>query len=214
MGFFEERTRAGALAPILRGPSRALRPLSVSPRAPRQGRSPGGSPLGRSKPCGFRLPSAAAPAPKLRSAAGRIPRPKPRVCPAVPEPGFRGPPISQLPGRGPVLPDKRMAGALLLPVAARRLASRFPPDRPDLRPPAWFGSGARRLLDLGTSRSLPLSHPLKGKPATSAWRRLRQPPGPPLPPIDPPGGATDPLSLGLWPGRHSTVAGRSSSATD
>ena len=31
-------------------------------------------------------------------------------------------------------------------------------------------------IRLGALRSLPLSHPLKGKPAASAWRRLRQPP--------------------------------------
>jgi hypothetical protein len=29
---------------------------------------------------------------------------------------------------------------------------------------------------MGASRSMPLSHPPKGKPAASAWRRLRQPP--------------------------------------
>jgi hypothetical protein len=71
------------------------------------------------------------------------------------------------------------AEALSSPVAARRLASRFPPDRKLDRSPSsrLFRFGTRRSRNLGTLRSLPLSHPLKGKPAASAWRRLRQPPG-------------------------------------
>lgn len=82
----------------------------------------------------------------------------------------------------PVLPDASGAEAPFSPVAARRPKSRFPPGwswtrRSGVRP----GSGsfrARRLVRfrVGAVRCLPLSHPLKDKPAASAWRRLRQPP--------------------------------------
>lgn len=60
-------------------------------------------------------------------------------------------------------------------------------------------SRARRLprSGMGASRSLPLSHPLKGKPAASAWRRLRQPPC--LRAVaSSPGGTMRSVSLGPW----------------
>lgn len=81
---------------------------------------------------------------------------------------------------------------------------------PKVRCPACPVPPVRRpLVPMGASRSLPLSHKLKGKPAASAWRRLRQPPCLPLrstirPKAD---GRSRP---GLWLGRLPSVAGRSS----
>jgi hypothetical protein len=58
-----------------------------------------------------------------------------------------------------------------------------------------------RLDPVGASRSLPLSHPLKGKPAASAWRRLRQPPCLSLPPALPPESDRPDFHLGCgWEG--------------
>ena len=75
------------------------KPLQVSPRAPRQGRSPGGSPLGRFGTFAP-LPTLAVPRPKPRFRVRQDPRPKPRFCLAVHEQAL-GPPFSQLPGRSP-----------------------------------------------------------------------------------------------------------------
>ena len=71
------------------------------------------------------------------------------------------------------------------------------------------GSTPGGLEPWALERSLPLPHPLKGKPAASAWRRLRQPPGPSLDCLDCLVGQ-EAASLRLWLGRLSTVAGRSS----
>ena len=92
-----------------------------------------------------------------------------------------GPPVSQLPGRSPVLPGNSGAEAPSFPVAAQGPKSRFPPGWSWTRrsgvPPEDFPPARRPAGNLmGASRSLPLSHPLKGKPAASASRRLRQPP--------------------------------------
>jgi hypothetical protein len=92
-------------------------------------------------------------------------------------PGFAAPKSED-----PVLPDKSGAEAPFSPVAARRPKSRFPPGWSWTRRSGVLpGSGsfrARRLFRfrVGALRCLPLSHPLKDKPAASAWRRLRQPP--------------------------------------
>src|SRR5436190_986187 len=55
---------------------------------------------------------------------------------------------------------------------------------------------------------MPLSHPLKGKPAASAWRRLRQPPCLRFRPLL--ARRRQQANLWLWLGRLSPVAGRSS----
>lgn len=79
---------------------------------------------------------------------------------------------------------------------------------PKVRCPACPVPPVRRpLVPMGASRSLPLSHKLKGKPAASAWRRLRQPPCLPL------RSTIHPKAIcrsrpGLWLGRRSPVAGR------
>jgi hypothetical protein len=78
---------------------------------------------------------------------------------------------------------------------------------PKVRCPACPVPRVRRpSVPMGASRSLPLSHKLKGKPAASAWRRLRQPPCLPL------RSAIHPKAIcrsrpGLWLGRRSPVAG-------
>lgn len=82
---------------------------------------------------------------------------------------------SQLPGRSPVLPDCDWPGQSP-PVAARRSKPRFCRTVHELSPVAASVSEPKLGNLVGASRNLPLSHPLKGKPAASAWRRLRQPP--------------------------------------
>jgi hypothetical protein len=61
---------------------------------------------------------------------------------------------------------------------------------PKVRCPAWWFPTCPKAAwkPVGALRSMPLSHPLKGKPAASAWRRLRQPPCLSLPPGLPPEG--------------------------
>ena len=168
----------GARAPILRSPSSACAPLGF----------PAGSPSGP-KPWRF--------------AAWQFRNRGPGSChPAKPPPKHRfrvpaGLPLAEASG----LPGSPWTCVLGLPVRSSRAETRscptgwgrspvsaggsartcVPPSagqEPGPKPvvlPFWFGT--RRSRNLGTSRSLPLSHPLKGKPAASAWRRLRQPPG-------------------------------------
>ena len=85
----------------------ALARLSVSPLAPRQGRSPGGSPLGSSG-TGVPDPSCcpAKPPPKhrFRVPAG-LPLAEASGLPGSPWTCVLGLPVSQLPGRNPVLPE-------------------------------------------------------------------------------------------------------------
>jgi hypothetical protein len=155
------------------------------------------------------------------------PWPKPWFRLTVHEPKPWVPPRSQLPGRNPVLPDPSGAEAPSEPVAARLSEDiafcRAGPESEDpvscLGPfrrseDLWSGTGPRRArrpfrFRMGASRSLPPSHPLKGKPvlvriaaassaalpSASAGRQsedgTRRPPG-------------------LWLGRLSPVAGRSS----
>lgn len=157
----------------------ALARLSVSPWAPRQGRSPGGSPVGST---GTGVPVSCLPTnpqPKHRfaiqqGAFGRSLQPAWRSMDLRPRSA-----VFAAPGPKPGPARRFGAEALSPPVAARRLASRLLPDRNLDRSPSscLFRFGTRRFRNLGTLRSLPLSHPLKGKPAASAWRRLRQPPG-------------------------------------
>jgi hypothetical protein len=116
--------------------------LSVSPLAPRQGRSPGGSPLGSS---GTGVPDPAVPL-FLRRSIGSAFRqdclwPKPLACLAVL--GLASS-VCRFAAPGPKPGPARQVGAeaLLPPVAARRLASRFLPDRSLDRSPSscLFGS--------------------------------------------------------------------------
>ena len=91
----------------------------VSPVAPRQGRSPGGSPLGG---FGTEVPLPCPGDPGNRSSRCRVrqdPRPKPWFRLAGHAPKRWVLPGSQLPGRNPVLPDPSEAEASSEPVAAR-----------------------------------------------------------------------------------------------
>ena len=92
--------------------SEAQASFGMSPLAPRQGRSPGGSPLG-----GFGtrvpLPAFPSPPPKPWCRSRRDPWPKPLVPPGESmgrSPGLS--PVSQLPGPGPVLPDSPFGRSL------------------------------------------------------------------------------------------------------
>lgn len=172
-----------------RGPKRRF-PGSFARRRPRSG-FPAGSPSGP-KPWRFaawriwnsrsasRLPVTAAEAlvpelaGSLAEAAGsawQVHEPKPWALA-----GFAAPGTRPSPARQSVRPKPPF-----LPVAVRK--SEDPAFRRASHPsrgmfvlPARFLSPEGVRFRLGALRSLPLSHPLKGKPAASAWRRLRQPP--------------------------------------
>ena len=167
----------GARVSVLRGPSGACAPFGF----------PAGSPSGpkpwrfaawqfRNRGSGF-LPSHKSSAEaSVRDPAG-MPLAEASSLPGVHELASW---VRRFAAPGPKPgPARRIRPKPFPPVAARRLASRFLPDRSLDRSPSscLFRFGTRRFRNLGTSRSLPLSHPLKGKPAASAWRRLRQPPG-------------------------------------
>ena len=180
----------GVLAPLPPG-SFSGRGRSRFPRGlPDQGRSPGGSPFG-----GLELTSRFPPSRSLGRSSGsvdggilgrslgfrltamdRSPGSAGFAAPG-PKPGparqFRSR-SSFLAGGGAETEVPLSAGLVLNP-KVRCPACDFPPAR---RP-----TGNR-----GRFRNLPLSHPLKGKPAASAWRRLRQPPCLSLPPALPPEG--------------------------
>jgi hypothetical protein len=181
----------GVLAPLPPG-SFSDRSRSRFPRGlPDQGRSPGGSPfggleltslfppsrfLGRSfgsvdggilgRSLGFRL-----------TAMDRSPGSAGFAAPG-PKPG----PARQIRSRssfsagGDALTEIPLSAGLVL--------------NPKVRCPAWWLPSCPKAGSetVGALRSLPLSHPLKGKPAASAWRRLRQPPCLSLPPALPPEG--------------------------
>ena len=153
----------------------------------------------------FLLPAFAVPEGRsLRFRSRQDPRPKPRFRLAVHGPKSWVLPGSQLPGRSPVLPDRSEpklfsagGGALTeVPLSAGLVLD------PKVRCPACPVPRARRpLVPVGALRSLPLSHPLKGKPASSAWRRLRQPPCLSLPPALPPEGDRPGIRSGCgWEG--------------
>jgi hypothetical protein len=176
-----------------------LPPESVSSRSrsrfprglPDQGRSPGGSPCG-----GLELTSLFPPSRFLRrsfgsddggilgrslgfrltamdrspgSAGFRSSRAEARSCPANPEPKL----LLRRWRRLDRSPAFRRAGPEPEGPVSCLLVSHVPEGR---------------LETDGRFRSRPLSHPLKGKPAASAWRRLRQPPCLSLPPVLPPEG--------------------------
>jgi len=167
------------------------KPEPVSPRAPRPGPKPWRFAVRRFG-THVPLPPIAVPLPKLWSRWWRDPRPKPRVPPDGHGPKSWGRRFSQLPGRNPVLPGKSGAEAPSFPVASPGPKSRFPPGWSWTRRsgvlPVVSHVPEGRLETNGRFRSLPLSHPLKDKPAASAWRRLRQPPCLSLPPALPPEG--------------------------
>jgi hypothetical protein len=128
LGGFEGHPSRGP-GPLLRGPSGASRRLPVSPRAPRQGRSPGGSPLGRSRnrgsgSCLRRRRSRSSVPPS----AGK-PRPKPQPCLAAGEPKSAACRFAA-PGPGPG-PARRREGRN--PVAAGGSAPTCVPLLPDRR---------------------------------------------------------------------------------
>jgi hypothetical protein len=198
---------------VLRGPSTGRSLFPVSPRAPRQGRSPGGSPFAVSKPKLLFPPWRAPPAEALGSASGGIQGRSPGSAWQVHGPkswviaGFAAPE----PKPGPARPCRSRSFSR----AGGSARTEVPPSaglvlNPKVRCPACPVPWVRRpLVPMGASRSLPLSHKLKGKPAASAWRRLRQPPCLPL------RSAIHPKAIcrsrpGLWLGRLSSVAGRSS----
>src|SRR5688500_18003970 len=153
LGGFEVGDEPGARTPSS-GVVRGLALLSVSPRAPRQGRSPGGSPLADPEP-GFRLPPPAAPEPKLGAACGRTALAEACTLPGGPWTEVLGPPVSQLPGRNPVLPDASGTEVPLPPVAVRRLASRCCRTGPGPKPFTCLSIPNPKVRNPGASRSLP-----------------------------------------------------------
>ena len=110
---------------------------------------------------------------------------------------------SQLPGRNPVLPDDSRAEAPSSPVAARRLASRFPPDRrrTEVRPcldrepegprPGHFTKPATLASAQGQARSFRMAA------ASSAARAFTPPPHRLV--------GQEAASLRLWLGRLSIL---------
>jgi hypothetical protein len=126
------------------------------------------------------------------------PRPKPRS--AWQSKGRNpGSAASQLPGRSPVLPvgsepKSPSAGGDALtevPLSAGQVLNRSPVSR------LWLLT--RRSGTCGHLTKAATKHPQKGKPVASAWRRLRQPPGPLLDRLDCLVGQ-EAASLGLWLG--------------
>jgi hypothetical protein len=181
----------GVLAPLPPG-SFSGRSRSRFPRGlPDQGRSPGGSPFG-----GLELTSLFPPSRSLGRSSGsddggilgrslgfrltvmdRSPGSAGFAAPG-PKPG----PARQIRSRssfsagGGARTEVPLSAGLVL--------------NPKVRCPAWWFPARPKAAwkPMGALRSLPLSHPLKGKPAASAWRRLRQPPCLSLPPALPPEG--------------------------
>ena len=130
------------------------------------------------KPFGLPAPAVASPEPKLGFAPAEFPRPKPPVPPGRSRAEALVPPLRSSRAETRSCPTDKGPRPAVPPVAARRLASRFCRTGVGPKPATCLMvSEPEGSETLGTERNLPLSHPLKGKPAASAWRRLRQPPG-------------------------------------
>lgn len=171
----DDQARTGGSGAYPSGVRSKLALLRGSPRAPRAGPRPwrfAARQIRNLRPCSrslrFRKP-------KPRTRGWRDPRPKPRF--RLWQSMDRDPGSCRFAAPEPKPGPARRSGQASPPVAARRLSSRFRRTDRDLRPHLPAGFPDRGPKDrLGAFRSLPLSHPLKGKPAASAWRRLRQPP--------------------------------------
>jgi hypothetical protein len=206
LGGFEDGTEPG-LGPGSSGVLPELALLPVSPRAPRQGRSPGGSPLGRpgTESSGSRQMRCRSRG-SVPPLAGR-PRPKPWPCPDSPGPGSR-PALCAVPGRNPVLPDG--SGPKSLSAGRQRADSRpafrrtgtdrnpFPSlvPNPKVQDLGRFTKPATLASAKGQARSFRMAA------ASSAARAFARPP---LCLV-----GQEAASLRLWLGRRSTVAGRMS----
>lgn len=155
-GFFEQSPGAGARNSPPGSFRRLAAPSGSSRGLPVGAEAPNGSPLDRSEePFGSGPAVRDAFEPKLSgSAAGRFPRPKPRVCLAAFEPGLRRPPCSQLPfprGSGPA---RRVPESRNFPFPAGGGAPTCVPlsagQAPDLRPlPACLVAVPRRARKPG-----------------------------------------------------------------
>jgi len=184
--------RAKPRSRFLRGPSEAEAPSGF----------PAGSPSGP-KPWRFAVGGfeAEASLPALAGASGRSlrvrvrqdPGPKPRFRLASPW-AVRPWVIAGFAAPGPKPGPARPCRSRSFSRAGGSARTEVPPSaglvlNPKVRCPACPVPWVRRpLVPMGASRSLPLSHKLKGKPAASAWRRLRQPPCLPLRSARPPEG--------------------------
>ena len=170
----------GFQAPLPPG-SFSGRSRSRFPRGlPDQGRSPGGSPFGGSELTSLFPPSRSR-GRSFGSVDGGILRPKPPVRLTAMD-RSPGPVAFAAPGPkpGPARPIRRRS-AFLAGGGAKDRSPAFRRAGPGPEGPVSGLEGfrsARRPTGtlMGASRSLPPSHPLKGKPAASASRRLRQPP--------------------------------------
>ncbi len=201
----------GLFCRVLRSPSTA-EAVSRFPRwLPDQGRSPGGSPLGglelafRFPPSRFRKPKPSVPQPAGSSAEALGPPDSPWT--EILGLSFRS---SRVETRScpTIRAEARSAGGGALteiPLSAGLVLN------PKVRCPAWPVPRARRLsVPMGASRSLPLSHPLKGKPAIV---RLAAASSAALPFVSAcPAARRRPAGhpLRLWLGRLSFVSERSS----
>jgi hypothetical protein len=202
LGCFEAESEPGARSRSP-GSSRSLRFVPVSPRAPRQGRSPGGSPLGRSG-TGVPVPTGGEAGAEARFHLRQdFPRPKPRACRGSPWTCALGLPLRSSRAETRSCPTIRKAEALSSPVAARRLASRFPPDRrrTEVRPcldrepegprPGHFTKPATLASAQGQARSFRMAA------ASSAARAFTPPPHRLV--------GQEAASLRLWLGRLSIL---------
>lgn len=192
MGGFEFHEPSRGLGPRSSGVLPALTRLSVSPRAPRQGRSPGGSPLGSS--------GTGVPVPAIEGAGAEArfhlrqenlwPKPQARLAGHGLAPWSAA---SQLPGQSPVLPDSEMSRSpfsaggsapTCVPLSAGQVPDRNPllslvthPKASDLgrfTKPATFASaqGQARCFRMAAASSAarafaPLPHRLVGQEAAS-----------------------------------------------
>ena len=143
----DDQARTGGSGAYPSGVRPKLAPRQVSPRAPRQGRSPGGSPLGRS---GTRVPVPAPCDSESRSfgpvGGGILGRSLGSAC-GSPWIGILGPAGSQLPSRSPVLPDdlarpvRRWQRADFRPASAGQIRTCVPTClsvfRTEVRNTAW-----------------------------------------------------------------------------
>jgi len=189
---------------VLRGPSEAEASSGF----------PAGSPSGP-KPWRFAVGEVEAEAsiPALAGTSGRSLRVRVRQDPG-PKPRFRlASPWTEVLGHCRVRSSRAEARSCPTLSRPKPLSDRW--QRAD-RSPAFCRAGPgpegpvsgltvppvrRPLVPMGASRSMPLSHKPKGKPAASAWRRLRQPPRLPLPPGLPPEGDRPDFRLGCgWEG--------------
>ena len=205
VGRFRVKTpEPGVLAPLPPG-SFSGRSRSRFPRGlPDQGRSPGGSPFG-----GLELTSRFPPSRSLGRSSGSVDGGILgrslgfRLTAMDRSPGSAG---FAAPGPKPG-PARQVRSRSSFPFRWRRL-NRSPAFRragPEPEGPVSCLVVSRvpegRLETVGALRSLPLSHPLKDKPAASAWTAASSAALPSLPPASPPEGGRPGFGSGCgWEG--------------